>query len=85
MKTGSCKFASNCKFHHPDPTAVADLNQNGATLSLQPHVAQWNMQMPTNRPLSPYLGQHPPYAPYIYSHHPGTHMNSEWNGYSVGS
>ena len=22
MKTGSCKFGENCKFHHPDATAV---------------------------------------------------------------
>jgi Zinc finger C-x8-C-x5-C-x3-H type (and similar) len=28
MRTGSCKYSTNCKFHHPDPTAVASQEEN---------------------------------------------------------
>ncbi|KAG8093399.1 hypothetical protein GUJ93_ZPchr0012g18839 [Zizania palustris] len=34
MRTGSCKYATNCKFHHPDPSNVASKDrlehENGA-------------------------------------------------------
>jgi Zinc finger C-x8-C-x5-C-x3-H type (and similar) len=28
MRTGSCKYSTNCRFHHPDPTAVASQGEN---------------------------------------------------------
>lgn len=29
MRTGSCGYGANCRFHHPEPTSVGDSEPNG--------------------------------------------------------
>jgi hypothetical protein len=69
MQTGSCKYGSSCKFHHPDPTAAIEsetqtpykYNNNGGSHSLQnaPHtLPSWQSSRPTNE-TTPY-NMYPP-------------------------
>lgn len=75
MRTGSCKYGSNCRFNHPDPTSVAGADAtsgygNGGSFQLQGAAqttpASWSS------------------APIMFPPTPATpQSNPEWNGYQV--
>jgi len=85
MRTGSCKFGANCRFNHPDPTAIGGGDSpsgygNGSSISLQgvsqSSISSWSSTRPLNEPA--------PFVPVILSHNPGVSpQSSEWNGYQV--
>jgi len=85
MRTGSCKFGANCKFNHPDPTAVGGSDSpsgygNGSSIPLQgvsqPSIPSWSSTRTLN--------ESTPFVPMILSPNPGVSpQNSEWNGYQV--
>lgn len=84
MSTGSCKFSTNCRFHHPDPVVVgaqdhSSRHQNGGSTQLR---------TPTQLPMTswpnkavPYL--EPPFLSGYFLPPQGLHPNPEWNGYQV--
>lgn len=84
MRTGSCKFGSNCKFNHPDPTSVGGCDPpsrygNGGSISLQgvsqPSVASWS---------SPRTLNETSFVPMMMSPTQGVApQSSDWNGYPV--
>jgi len=73
MRTGSCKYAVHCKFHHPQPvTIVSGYASSGS---------------PTT-PASPYvhgsrLQGSPTYVPVIFSPSQGVIPMLVWNNYQV--
>ncbi|XP_057488777.1 zinc finger CCCH domain-containing protein 67-like isoform X2 [Actinidia eriantha] len=83
MRNGSCKYGSNCRFNHPDPTAVGggDAHSeygNGGPVSLQ------GASQSTVSPWSPTraLNETSTYAPPMFSPTQGVpSSNPEWNGY----
>lgn len=85
MRNGSCKYASNCRFNHPDPTAAggsdpASAFGNGGPASLQ-GVPQSTVA-PWSAPRS--LNETPLYVPMMIPPSQGVpSQNTEWNGYQV--
>ena len=85
MRNGSCKYGSNCRFNHPDPTAVGGNDppstfNNGGSASLQnlsqSSVASWSSPRGLN--------ETPPFMPVMFSPTQGVPSQSpEWNGYQV--
>jgi len=84
MRTGSCKYGANCKFNHPDPTAVAGGDPssgfgNGGSVSLgasQSSATTWSPPRAMN--------ENSPFVPVVLSPTPGVPpQNSDWNGYQV--
>lgn len=85
MRTGSCKYGSNCRFHHPEPVTVVGGDSpsgygNGASLPSQ-HVpaspaASWSSPRAFN--------ESSPFVPVMYPPHQGaTNSNHDWNRYQV--
>lgn len=85
MRNGSCKYASNCRFNHPDPTAAggsdpASAFGNGGPASLQG--APQSTVAPWSAPRS--LNETPLYVPMMIPPSQGVpSQNTEWNGYQV--
>ncbi|XP_042492285.1 zinc finger CCCH domain-containing protein 43-like [Macadamia integrifolia] len=85
MRTGSCKYGSNCRFHHPDPTAVGGGDIPSGSVSLhpsggsQPVSASWSS--PPNETV-PYLDPANSYVPMMLPPQ-GVHPNPKWNGYQA--
>lgn len=85
MRNGSCKYGANCRFNHPDPTAVGGSDSpsgygNGGSGSSQApsqaSIGSWSSPRALNEPA--------PFVPIMYSPTPGVpSQNSEWNGYQV--
>ncbi|GAY50983.1 hypothetical protein CUMW_130840 [Citrus unshiu] len=85
MRNGSCKYGANCRFNHPDPTAVGGSDSpsgygNGGSVSSQApsqaSIGSWSSPRALNEPA--------PFVPMMYSPTPGVpSQNSEWNGYQV--
>ncbi|KAH9720632.1 zinc finger CCCH domain-containing protein 43 [Citrus sinensis] len=83
MRNGSCKYGANCRFNHPDPTAVGGSDSpsgygNGGSVSSQApsqaSIGSWSSPRALNEPA--------PFVPMMYSPTPGVpSQNSEWNGY----
>lgn len=73
MRTGNCKFSTNCKFHHPDPIADSARdatygysngeaqNQNSSGASQMP-TTPWPEQRTMNEPI-PFHDALPSYIP----------------------
>lgn len=81
MRTGSCKYGANCRFNHPDPTAVGGSDNasgfgNGGSAALgalQSSLTSWSSPRTLNETA--------PFVPMVLS---PTHPQSpEWNGYQV--
>lgn len=94
MRTGSCKFATNCKFHHPDPTNASSKEpglepENGDTPlqnvqgSSQPSLQIW----PDQRTLNEQHVQHVPFLAPAPSYSggmvppQGMYPSPDWSGY----
>ncbi|XP_077250631.1 zinc finger CCCH domain-containing protein 67-like isoform X2 [Tasmannia lanceolata] len=83
MRTGSCKFATNCRFHHPDPTSVGGSDthseyNNGVSFPLEEHV----MSRPSHESSSERVSFpdiHRSYVPTMFSPPQGVHPSEEWN------
>ena len=85
MRTGSCKYGANCKFNHPDPTAVGGQDpptgyNDGRSISLQavsqPAVTSWSSPRTLNEPA--------PFVPMMFPPTQGVcPQGTEWNGYQV--
>lgn len=85
MRNGSCKFEANCRFNHPDPTALIGCESpsgygNGGSVSSQAasqaSIGSWSSPRALNEPA--------PFVPMMYSPTQGVpSQNSEWNGYQV--
>lgn len=85
MRNGSCKYGANCRFNHPDPTAVGVSDSpsgyaNGGSLSSkaasQASLGSWSSPRALN--------ETSPFVPMMFS--PSQRVpsqNSEWNGYQV--
>lgn len=92
MRTGSCKFATNCRFHHPDPTAVGGCDplpvyQNDSSVTL--HASRASPPLPTawsrtSNERVPYMeASPPPYVPVMLPPPHVVHPNPDWNGFMV--
>ncbi|KAJ8615632.1 hypothetical protein MRB53_035004 [Persea americana] len=90
MRTGSCKFATNCRFHHPDPTAVGGCDplpvyQNDSSVTL--HASRASPPLPTawsrtSNERVPYMeASPPPYVPVMLPPPHVVHPNPDWNGF----
>ncbi|XP_037493109.1 zinc finger CCCH domain-containing protein 43 [Jatropha curcas] len=83
MRNGSCKYGANCRFNHPDPTAVGGNDapySNGGSASLQqssqPSVASWSSPRGLNETA--------PFVPIMFPPTQGVPSQSpEWNGYQA--
>ncbi|KAJ4839989.1 hypothetical protein Tsubulata_030823 [Turnera subulata] len=85
MRNGSCKYGSNCKFNHPDPTAAGGSDPpltfgNGGSASIQgssqTSAASWSSPGALNEPA--------PFVPIMFSPTQGVPTQSpEWNGYQA--
>lgn len=77
MRTGSCKYGSNCRFNHPDPTSVSGPDPmsgygNGSSVQLQGA----SQSTPSSWPPLP--------NPVIFAPtHANPPSNPEWNSYQV--
>ncbi|XP_044946480.1 zinc finger CCCH domain-containing protein 65-like isoform X5 [Hordeum vulgare subsp. vulgare] len=92
MRTGSCKFATNCRFHHPDPTNVVsrdpllehengDIPQQNVQASSQLNVPLWSAdQRALNEHRVPSLAPAPSYSAGMIPPR-GMYPSSEWSGY----
>ncbi|XP_051205513.1 zinc finger CCCH domain-containing protein 65 isoform X6 [Lolium perenne] len=92
MRTGSCKFATNCRFHHPDPTNVAstdsmlehengDIPQKNIQGSSQLNVSIWHAdQRALNEHHAPFLAPAPSYSMGMIPPQ-GMYPSPEWSGY----
>jgi len=91
MRTGSCKFATNCKFHHPDPSNVAskepvlehengDNPQQSAQGPSQPSVPIWPEQRALNEQHVPFLAPAPSYSAGMIPPQ-GMYPSPDWTGY----
>lgn len=92
MSTGSCKYSTNCRFHHPDPIALGGQDtssgyQNGG--SSQPRappaqlpITSWPVQQNPTEPV-PFLDTASPYVTGYFLPPQGLHPSPEWNGYQV--
>lgn len=93
MRTGSCKYATNCKFHHPDPTAIgacppaSGYHQGGGSFPVhpagtsQPPASSWPVQI-TSNDSGGSIEASPPFLPVILPPHPVLPIPG-WNGYPV--
>lgn len=91
MRVGSCKFATNCRFHHPDPGEAVGLDpssgyHSGMSVPLQSggtsqSSASWSSPRTSNDPV-PYASRS--YSGLMASPSQGTQQNLEWDGYQVG-
>ncbi|GFZ07872.1 zinc finger C-x8-C-x5-C-x3-H type family protein [Actinidia rufa] len=82
MRNGSCKYGSNCRFNHPDPTAVGGGNAHSG-YGNGGHVSQAASKS-TVSPWSPprALNETGTFAPPMFSPTQGIpSSNPEWNGY----
>ncbi|XP_043813509.1 zinc finger CCCH domain-containing protein 43 isoform X2 [Manihot esculenta] len=85
MRNGSCKYGANCRFNHPDPTAVggsdppsAFSNGGSATFQSSPQSSVGSWSSPRG------LNEIAPFVPVIFPATRGvTLQNPEWNGYQV--
>lgn len=91
MRNGSCKFGSDCKFNHPDPTAVGGVdsplfrgNNGGSVGSFSPKAASqasstsWSSSRHMNGTGTA------PFIPVMFSQNRGVSpQTSDWNGYQV--
>ncbi|KAF9671660.1 hypothetical protein SADUNF_Sadunf12G0070700 [Salix dunnii] len=85
MRNGSCKFGANCKYNHPDPTAVGGSDHpptflNGGSASLPApspsSVGSWSSPRALNDPSS--------FIPIVFSPNQGVPPQSpDWNGYQA--
>ncbi|CAK7336612.1 unnamed protein product [Dovyalis caffra] len=85
MRNGSCKYGPNCKYNHPDPTAVGGSDPtlafvNGGSASLPApspsSVGSWSSPRALNDPT--------PFVPIVFSPTQGVPSQSpEWNGYQA--
>ncbi|KAJ6418148.1 hypothetical protein OIU84_001519 [Salix udensis] len=85
MRNGSCKFGANCKYNHPDPTAVGGSDHpppflNGGSASLPApspsSVGSWSSPRALNDPTS--------FIPIVFSPNQGVPPQSpDWNGYQA--
>ncbi|KAI5569378.1 hypothetical protein BDE02_12G073300 [Populus trichocarpa] len=85
MRNGSCKFGANCKYNHPDPTAVGGSDHpstflNGGSASLpvpsSSSVGSWSSPRALNDPTS--------FVPIMFSPNQGVPPQSpDWNGYQA--
>lgn len=84
MRTGSCKYGSNCRFHHPEPTIMAGEDSSsgyskGRSIAVQgssQSTVPWSSSRPTNE--TSYV------PPMMYT--PTQSIPSptpEWNSYQV--
>lgn len=86
MRNGSCKYESNCRFNHPDPTAVGGGDTpsgygNDGPVSLQgasqPTISSWSTPRVLNETTVPFV-------PVMFSPTQGvSSSNLEWNGYQA--
>ncbi|CAN1128704.1 Zinc finger CCCH domain-containing protein 43 [Linum perenne] len=88
MRNGSCKYGSNCRFNHPDPTVVGKNEApspigNGGSPSL--HASSHSKIPPWSPPPPrPALNETPPFVPIMFPPNQGTNSrNLEWNGYQA--
>ena len=83
MRNGSCKYGSNCRFNHPDPTAAGGSDppsgfDNGGPASLQGGSQSSSWSAPRS------LSETPLYVPMMMPPSQGVPpQNTEWNGYQV--
>ncbi|CAL1389013.1 unnamed protein product [Linum trigynum] len=88
MRNGSCKYGSNCRFNHPDPTVVGE-NENSSTIANggSPSInASSHSNIPPWSPLPPRpaLSEALPYVPIMFPPNQGANsQNLEWNGYQA--
>lgn len=84
MRNGSCKYGANCRFNHPDPTAVGGSDppsafSNGGSVlqsSSQSSVASWSSPQGLNETA--------PFVPIMFPPTQGVpSQNPEWNGYQA--
>ncbi|CAN0900376.1 Zinc finger CCCH domain-containing protein 67 [Linum grandiflorum] len=88
MRNGSCKYGSNCRFNHPDPTVVGGNEAssaigNGGSPSLH---ASSHSKIPSwsSPPPRPALNEAPPFVPIMFPPNQGTNSrNLDWNGYQA--
>ncbi|XP_042482918.1 uncharacterized protein LOC122063264 isoform X2 [Macadamia integrifolia] len=85
MRTGSCKYGPNCRFHHPDPTAVGGDDIPSGSVSLHPsgvlQPASTSCSSPLNETV-PDLDSVNPYAPMTLPPQQ-VRPNSKKNGYQA--
>ncbi|GER43743.1 zinc finger CCCH domain-containing protein [Striga asiatica] len=85
MRTGTCKYASNCRFHHPEPTTVGGADSssgydNGGSIPSQllssSSVQSWSSPMAVNEASS--------FRPSVFSGGQGAPSSDpEWSGYQA--
>lgn len=83
MRTGSCKYGSNCRFHHPDPSTVAggdpSSGYNGGSAPVKsapyPTGSSWSSPRALNGTAS--------FVPVVYPASQGIPLSPQWNGYLV--
>lgn len=79
MRNGSCKYGSNCKFNHPDPTVAGGSDPplafaNGGSAPIQG--SSWSSPRALNEPA--------PFVQIMFSPTQGVPAQSpEWNGYQA--
>lgn len=94
MRTGNCKFSTNCRYHHPDPTVAMvghDPHSGGqssgsmqqsafgaSTMPVTPSCSQGTLNGPTS-----FVVASPACSPASNLHSQGFHSNSGCNGYQV--
>jgi hypothetical protein len=84
MRTGSCKFGSNCRFNHPDPTTVGGGDPqsgfgNGGSTALRGVSQQSSSSWSSSRKLN-----ETPFVPMVITPTQGLAPQSpDWNGYQV--
>ncbi|KAJ8559716.1 hypothetical protein K7X08_003774 [Anisodus acutangulus] len=81
MRTGTCKYGSNCRFHHPNPTTMAGSNpsfgyNNGGSAPVQsgsyPTGSSWSSPPSSNETV--------PFVPGIYPASQGIPpLSPQWN------
>ena len=78
MRTGSCKYGENCRFHHPKPTAAGGLDTTspGRGRSSTKAINETAFSRPVIYPPTPFRR-------IIYPPTPSAPENAEWNGYQV--
>lgn len=74
MKTSSCKYGSNCRFNHPDPTVVAG-GDSAPQGSIKDTIPGWSSARTLN--------ENAPYMPAMYPPSPTAPLNGKWNEYQV--
>ncbi|EMS47318.1 Zinc finger CCCH domain-containing protein 65 [Triticum urartu] len=92
MRIGSCKFATNCRFHHPDPSNVVsrdpmlehengDIPQQNVQASSQLNVPVWSAdQRALNEHCAPFLAPASSYSAGMIPPR-GMYPSPEWSGY----